>query len=140
MTAVNIKGTFTKDERPGNGLEAIAEEIVHDEFRRWTVIGIIEQHKVTKAPGEAPRPTVRFVALEPLTVEDAAEQGAQMLDQARKSRGLGLVAETLFDAPSDDQAARTDGPWPGDADYQPKAQGSVSQPDEWLDPDGDKGR
>ena len=124
MTAVNIKGTFAKDERPGNGLEEIAEEIVHDELRRCTSVGIIEQHKVVKSPGEAPRPTVRFVAIEPLIGDDAGEQAAQMLDQARKARGLGLLQDTLFDDSSGDQGAQNDSP---------DEPGSVTRPDEWLD-------
>lgn len=96
MTAVKIKGTFSKDEREGNGLEDISHDIVKQEFGRWVVVGIVEQHKVIKEPGEAPVPTIRFLAIEPLT-GDAEDQGRQMLDQARKQRGLSLVAATLFD-------------------------------------------
>lgn len=101
--AVNISGTFKKDTRPNNGLEAIAEELVRDELTRHVIVGLIELHRVVKDPGEAPRPTVRFVAIEPLREEDAAEQGRQMLNQARNARGLSLVPEDLFDMPADDE-------------------------------------
>lgn len=134
--AVNISGTFKKDTRPSNGLESIAEDLVRDELARHVVIGIVELHKVTKEPGEAPRPTVHFVAIEPLR-GDAEDQGRQMLNQARNARGLTIVPEGLFDMPTDDDAT------PAAGDDQPALPGtdddngpSSDRPrDEWLDPD-----
>lgn len=101
MTAVTISGTFSKDERPSNGLEEIAEEIVGNQLGRYVVIGIVQFAGASMAgPGEPLVPRVKFLALEPL-FEDAADQGRQMLDQARKLRNLGPLAETLFDAAAD---------------------------------------
>lgn len=123
--AVNISGTFKKDTRPSNGLEAIAEDLIKDELRRHVVVGVVELHMVKKAPGEAPIPTVRFVAIEPLH-GDAEDQGRQMLNQARNGRGLSIVPESLFDMPADVTNAETaddDGP------------GTDRQRDEWLDKD-----
>jgi hypothetical protein len=129
MTAVNIKGTFTRDERTDNGLESISENLVKDELARHVVVGVVELHKVTKRPGEPPVPTIRFVAVEPLD-GDAQEQGRQMLDQARKLRGLGHVADTL---PFDD--GPDDGPVEGHDDEGPV----TDRPrDAWLDENGDK--
>lgn len=126
--AVNISGTFKKDTRPSNGLEAIAEELIKDELRRHVVVGVVELHMVKKAPGEAPIPTVRFVAIEPLD-GDAEDQGRQMLNQARNSRGLSLVPESLFDMPADvvrePEGADDDGPH------------TERVRDEWLIKDGD---
>lgn len=100
MTAVNIKGTFTKNERTDNGLESIAKELVGDEWKSYVVVGVVELHKVVKTPGEPPVPTVRFKAVEPLLDGDEAA-GRGLLDAARKNRGLAALGETLFDADRD---------------------------------------
>jgi hypothetical protein len=96
MTAVNISGTFKKDSRTDNGLEAISDALVKDELARHVVVGIIELHKFTKEPGEAPRPVVHFVAIEPIDGQDGVIL-LDILNKARKTRHLGLVGETLFD-------------------------------------------
>lgn len=104
MTAVNLKGTFSKNERTENGLERIADQLVDNEWARHTVVGVVELHKVTKTPGEPPVPTVRFLAIEPL--EGQAETTArEYLDKARAQRGLSLLADTLFDASPDSRDA-----------------------------------
>ncbi|WP_045746413.1 hypothetical protein [Actinoplanes rectilineatus] len=100
MTAVKLKGTFSKNERDSNGLEDISLDLVKNEFARYVVVGIVEQHKVTKEPGEAPIPTARFVAIE--VAQDADEAVARgILDRARKGRGLADIADTLFTVPRD---------------------------------------
>lgn len=126
-SAVNISGTFKKDSRPSNGLESIADALIKDELARHVVVGIVELHHVDKDPGEAPRPTVRFVAIEPVT-DDAEEQVRQILNQARNARGLNIVPESLFDMPADvtePEGADDDGPH------------TERVRDEWLDKDGD---
>jgi hypothetical protein len=97
VTTVNIKGTFSKNQRTSNGLEQISDALVREEFGRRIVVGVVELHKVTKEPGEAAVPTVRFVALEPLD-GDGEHDARQLLDQARKARNLDPLGETLFDA------------------------------------------
>lgn len=130
--AVNISGTFKKDTRPNNGLEAIAEELVRDELARHVVIGIVELHKVVKEPGEAPRPTVHFVAIEPLR-GDAEGQGRQMLNQARNARGLSIVPEGLFDMPDeDDQAPAAAGDEEPQLPLDDDGPNSDRPRDEWL--------
>jgi hypothetical protein len=111
MTAVKIAGTFKKDSRPDNGLESIAGELVKDEMARHVVVGIVELHKVTKEPGEAPTPTIHFVAIEPVTGE-AEDLARTFLNDARKARGLGLMSETLFNGPveRDDDGVPYDSP------------------------------
>lgn len=116
MTAVKISGTFRKDGRPDNGLESVSEVLVKDEMQRHVVVGIVEVARVSKERGEEPIPTVKFVAIEPLH-GDAEDQGRQMLDQARKLRGLGQVELTLFDAGDSTDRDPGAGPWPGDADF-----------------------
>lgn len=100
MTAVKISGTISKDSRPDNGLEEIAEKIATEEFARHVVIGVLELHKTTKEVGEAPVPTVRFVALEPVEDRDAA---MKLLNKARKARGQSPLSGTLFDPSGPDE-------------------------------------
>lgn len=119
MTVVNISGTFAKDQRPNNGLDAIADKLKGDHFLRLPVVGIIEFHAYHDVVGRPESITVKFAALEPL-FGDADDQARQMLDQARKQRGLGQVELTLFDADAPGESPDRDpgaGPWPGDADY-----------------------
>lgn len=141
MPGVNISGTFKKDSRPDNGLESIAEDLIANELKRHVVVGVVELHMVKKAPGEEPIPTVRFVGIEPLE-GDAADQGRQMLNQARTARGRAVVPEGLFDMPTDDDedtpratpAAGVDGQeqLPLDDEDGPN---SDRVHDEWLDKD-----
>lgn len=136
MTIVNIKGTFSKDKRPNNGLDAIAEALKADHFLRIAVVGIVEFHAYHDVVGRAEAISVDFAAVEPV-FGDADEQARQMLDQARKARGLGNVELTLFDGEPGGDRDPTAGPWPGDSDYQPPAEDdgptSERKPDEWLD-------
>lgn len=157
MTIVNIKGTFSKDKRPNNGLDAIADKLKADHFLRVAVVGIVEFHAYHDVVGRAESISVDFAAVEPV-FGDADEQARQMLDQARKARGLGNVELTLFDAPGDvEERDPTAGPWPGDREYVGAEEGTQTvfrEPvppveddgpnsdrprDEWLDPDGDSG-
>lgn len=130
MTAVKIKGTFKKDSRPNNGLEAIAEEILKDEFTQWTCVVVLQFHTSSKARGEAPSPTVELVAIEPV-FNEAGTTARELMNQARRERGKDNLPETLFAAagagdPANDKA--DDGP----VAERPK--------DGWLDPGGDTGK
>jgi hypothetical protein len=162
---VNLKGTFSKDQRPNNGLDAIAEALNRNRLRRIAVVGIIAYHAHHEAVGRPESITVEFEAIE-ATDGDADEQVRQILDQQRKARGLGQVELTLFDespaggSTSAGDAGRdpTAGPWPGDAEFVappsvvaagdavagadgPEDDGPTSErtPDVWLDEDGTSG-
>ncbi|WP_435589588.1 hypothetical protein [Micromonospora aurantiaca (nom. illeg.)] len=147
MTAVTISGTFSKDERPNNGLERIADDLIRNQLGRHVVVGIVQFAGATiPGPGEPLSPRVKFLAIEPLC-DDAAEQGRQMLDQARKLVNLGPVAETLFDAVADvdDRPGADPGPHPAAGNLpgadEPTIPGvdpddgpvSERRRDEWLD-------
>jgi hypothetical protein len=106
VTAVKISGTISKDSRPDNGLEDIADKLVTDEFARHVVIGVLELHKVVKEVGEAPVPTVRFVAIEPV---DDRDRAMALLNKARKARGQAALSGTLFDPTPDDGEPDDDG-------------------------------
>jgi hypothetical protein len=104
MTAVTIRPTFSKDARPSNGLEEIADDLLKDQFGTHYVVGIVQfAGGSLPGPGEHLVPAVKFLGIEPLS-GDAAEQAQQILDQARKARGLGRMEDaipaqepTLFD-------------------------------------------
>lgn len=115
---VNIKGTFAKDKRPDNGLDAIADQINASRLQRVAAVCILTYHAHHEAVGRPESITVSLEAIEPVS-GDADEQVRQILDQARKARGLGQVELTLFDEAAGDNTDRdpTAGPWPGDAEF-----------------------
>lgn len=120
MTAVNMSGSFKKDQREYNGLEAIAEVLVGEPLTRHVVVGIVETIRTTRniADGGSETATVRFVHIEAIGGADE-EQARAMLAKAFKDRTgrTDEVQPTLFDgvpAAQNDPAA---GPWPGDPDY-----------------------
>jgi hypothetical protein len=112
MSAVNISGTFSKDERPNNGLEQISADLVADELRPRIVIGVVVPHKFVRKPGEGTVPTVRFEAIEVVTTDDDVETVHEMMDRLRKERHQQPVMRSLFDGERDDQ---DDGDPDGDA-------------------------
>jgi hypothetical protein len=115
---VNISGTFAKDKRPDNGLDAIAEQLNANRLQRIAVVGIIAYHAHHEVVGRPETVSVHFEAIEP-TEGDADEQTRQILDQMRKGRGLGNVELTLFDETprGGEERDPTAGPWPGDAEF-----------------------
>jgi hypothetical protein len=96
--SVNISGTFKKDERDSNGLESIHDELVKRPLDRRIVVGMIETKfvKVDVQDGGVEVPTVRFVAIEPLT-GPAATTARELLDAARSERTGQPVQPTLLD-------------------------------------------
>lgn len=100
---VNLKGSFSKDQRPNNGLDTLAEFINGHRLTRIPVVAFVEFHKLVDEKGRPTVLTVEIGAIEPLLSTDgvdangAAEQGWQMLDQQRKLRGLAAHEETLFE-------------------------------------------
>jgi hypothetical protein len=97
MTAVNISGTFAKDDRPNNGLEHIADELTKDEFTPRSIVGIVVPHRYTKEVGEALTPVVRFIAIEAVDDDDAALIRG-LINKYRQARAGSPLDETLFDA------------------------------------------
>ncbi len=108
MTAVHIMGTFAKDDRPNNGLEAIADLLIKDELTPVWVVGVVVPHAYTKKAGEELSPTVRLAAVEALFGDRAAEARA-LLDEQRRERKAGNFEGSLFDAEADAEVdAETD--------------------------------
>jgi hypothetical protein len=94
MTAVTIRPTFSKDTRPGNGLEEIADELIADKIKVHYVVGVLKWAGGSLDDEGAITPAVKFLGIEPVT-GDAAEQAKQILDQARKQRGLGRMEDAI---------------------------------------------
>jgi hypothetical protein len=95
VTAVTIRPTFSKDTRPSNGLEVIADALMADQFGTHYVVGIVQfAGGSLPGPGEHLVPAVKFLGIEPLT-GTSAEDAARLLDQARKARGLGRMEDAI---------------------------------------------
>jgi len=119
MTAVRISGTFKKDERPFNGLEAIAESLLDHSLagQDYTVVAKVRAHasRWTAEDGEE-IPTAKITRVEVVDGDDAAAVEALIKQQYRKRTGQSSEP-TLFD----DEPAGEDGP------------SSERARDEWLD-------
>jgi hypothetical protein len=103
--AVNIKGTFKKDDRPNNGLEAIREEIHRNPHRRIVVVAIVSAHtgKVDYKEGGYVTPTVSFDNIEPMMSGADAKDALELLGHAFEARtGNPMPPMSLFDGPGGD--------------------------------------
>ncbi len=130
MTAVTISGTFGKNERPSNGLEEIAGELIKDQLGLHYVVGVVQFAGASvPGPNEPLVPRVKFLGIEPLKGAPADEV-KRILDEARKGRGLGLMADAIpaADPMAGQQAFDFDGP----DDGEPRQLGEVR-----LGPDGE---
>lgn len=94
MTAVTLRPTFSKDTRPSNGLEAIADDLIADKHEVHYVVGIVTWAGGSIDLDGAITPAVKFLGIEPLT-GDLAESAKTVLDSARKARGLGRMDDNL---------------------------------------------
>jgi hypothetical protein len=94
MTAVTIRPTFTKDTRPSNGLEDIADDLLAHTTEVYYVVGTVKFAGGSVDDEGAITPAVKFLGIEPLSGE-AAEAAKRILDEARKGRGLGRMEESL---------------------------------------------
>lgn len=94
MTAVTIRPTFSKDTRPSNGLEAIADDLIADKHEVHYVVGIVTWAGGSIDLDGAITPAVKFLGIEPLS-GDLAESAKAVLDSARKVRGLGRMDDNL---------------------------------------------
>lgn len=124
---VALKGTFGKDEREFNGLEAKAKELMDKPLERLVIVAVVERSKITidDTKGGEATPTVRLVHVEVMEGKDAAT-AKNMLEatfRRRTGRSDGTPRPLWDDVSDDDEPGQgpdaTAGPWPGDADYSP---------------------
>lgn len=95
VTAVTISPTFSKDSRPSNGLEEIADDLLKNQFEVHYVVGLVQYSGCSSSgPGEPLSPRVKFIGIEPLTGVDA-DNAKAILDDARKGRGLGRMEDNI---------------------------------------------
>lgn len=88
MVAVNISGTFRKDERPYNGLESLADALVDRDrlHETYVVVAVVRPHAIkTDAEDGSDTPTIRFDRIEPLAGDDA-DVAMALLSAAYKAR------------------------------------------------------
>jgi len=106
---VNISGTFRKDERESNGLEAIRLDLVEHGLARRVVVGLVETKfvKTDVQDGGTRVPTVKFVAIEPLTGA-SADKAREMLDEARRERTGQMTQPSLMDEVYEDDQDEMD--------------------------------
>lgn len=105
MTAVTIRPTFSKDTRPGNGLENIAPALIANTGEKHYVVGVVTFAGGSVDVDGAITPAVKFLGIEPLEGA-AADEAKRILDQARKGRGLGRIEE-MFTASSKEMEGQT---------------------------------
>jgi hypothetical protein len=94
MTAVTIRPTFSKDTRPSNGLEGIAEDLLADNHAVHYVVGVVTFAGGSVDEDGAITPAVKFLGLEPLS-GPGADDAKRILDVARKTRGLGRMEDGI---------------------------------------------
>jgi hypothetical protein len=94
MTAVTIRPTFSKDTRPSNGLEEIAEKLLSDNHAVHYVVGVVTFAGGSVDEDGAITPAVKFLGLEPLE-GPGADDAKRILDNARKTRGLGRMDDSI---------------------------------------------
>lgn len=88
MTAVNISGTFKKDSRPLNGLEAIAKQLLDRDnaLATYVVVGVVRPHAIKwLADDGMETPTVRFESIEVLDGA-GADRVREMIVAAYRAR------------------------------------------------------
>ena len=101
MTAVNISGTFSKDQRPFCGLESIADELLDETkgMASYMVVAEIRPHSyVYRAEDGTKIPTVRFTHVE-VCLDEADMKAVQaLLTKLYAARtGSDMPAELPFD-------------------------------------------
>lgn len=88
MPPVNISATFKRDERPKNGLEAIADRLADEDLMHaeYLVVATVRP-KFAKIDAEdgSRTPTVKFDHIEVMT-DARAEQARALLDDAYRER------------------------------------------------------
>jgi len=94
VTAVTIRPTFSKDTRPSNGLEDIADKLLADNHAVHYVVGVVTFAGGSVDEDGAITPAVKFLGLEPLD-GPGADDAKRILDQARKTRGLGRMEDQI---------------------------------------------
>lgn len=100
---VDIQATFSKKEKPRNGLENIAKDLIEDPLTpRYAVVRFFSpNHKVNNLDG-TDIPVVRFDYVEPM-LSDADEAAARkLLDRAYKARCGHMPEATLLGAKDDE--------------------------------------
>lgn len=86
---VNISATFTKEERPRNGLDAIADKLVDEQLQhaQYVVVATVSPKFVKLVAEDGTKtPTIRFDAIEVLEEQSAIDAARQLLVERYQER------------------------------------------------------
>lgn len=99
MGAVQISGTFKKDERPYNGLEQVSKDFAEDPLTEFYVIAKVEcvGFNEDRDNDWIKVPRVRFTHIEVMQSDKEESAARKLFDQACKARLGELPKQTLFD-------------------------------------------
>ena len=101
MAGVNIKGTFKKDERPNNGLEAVAADLTSRPHERRIVVALVRPVRTVIDHADGTQtPTVQFDHIEVLEDDAGKEAWELMAARYEERTGNPMPPVTLFDNPN----------------------------------------
>lgn len=113
--AVNIKGTFKKDDKPNNGLESIIRDLSARPHERRLIVGIVRPARtvIDHSDGSV-TPTVQFDHIEvPLEGKDGKAVWEVLAAAYEARTGNPLPPQSLFDNPSADDTLEGQDELPG---------------------------
>ena len=113
--AVQIKGTFKKDDKPNNGLESIVDLLTGRPHERRIVVGIVRPVRTVIDHADGSRtPTVNFENLEvPVDDEDAKKLWEVLAAAYERRTGNPMPPMSLFDGPGSTDTLEGEDPLPG---------------------------
>lgn len=100
MSAVNISGTFSKDQRPFNGLEAIVDDLLDETKQRdsYIVIAEIRPHAYKfRADDGVKTPTVRVDHIEVVAEAADIKTMRELLERIYAARTGDSKPASMFD-------------------------------------------
>lgn len=94
---VDIQASFTKKEKPRNGLENIIKELTEDPLARRFIVGVIEcpTTKVDNRNGGALTPVVSLVYVEPMLSDVDVAAAKALFEGAYAARNGDLPEDEL---------------------------------------------
>lgn len=106
--AVKISGSFKKDERPLNGLSAIAKDLIDSPYDEHYIIAKVSCLRIAEdiEDGGTKTPTVKLKHIEVMLTRKDEADARKIFERAAKARLGELPQQTLFDDKAED---KTDG-------------------------------
>ena len=115
--AVKISGSYKKDERAYNGLEAIAKDLIEDPHSEYYIIAKVGAKRITEEvdDGGSQSVTVKLKHIEPMLSSKDEADARKVFERAAKARLGEVPQQTLFEDHDDEGAEdEQDAGEPGD--------------------------